>query len=90
MYPQQIVILVSVMGAVGFLAYGSASGRLRRLIAPVLLLAGVAIYEAYMFYVWEKKVIAPIRIDLFGEIAVVAAALVYGLLVWFKGDRRNE
>jgi len=84
MYPQEAVILVSIFGALGFLVYGRASGGLRRLILPALLLGGVAVYETYMFYVWEKKVIAPIRIDLFIEIVVVATALVYGLWVSCK------
>ena len=34
-----------VVGALGFLVYGRASGRLRRLILPALLLGGVAVYE---------------------------------------------
>jgi hypothetical protein len=50
-----------------------------RLLVPAVALLVLAIYELSMNQ-WEKSVRAPIRLDLFLEIPLIAIFIVWGLL----------
>jgi hypothetical protein len=61
-----------------------------RLLVPAVALLVLAIYELSMNQ-WKKSVRAPIRLDLFLEIPLIAIFIVWGLLaLFFRYRRRPE
>ena len=48
-------------------------------------LFGVAGYESYMSFVWEKTVSAPIRLDIFViDFPAMFISIIAGVLAWSK------
>ena len=53
------------------------------LVAPAVWFA-YSLYEMYMVYVWERGVIAPIRLDLALLFPVMCALTALSLIVWMR------
>ncbi|PYX60802.1 MAG: hypothetical protein DMG73_05460 [Acidobacteria bacterium] len=80
MFLEQQLVVLCIIGALvfGIRAVLLSSKRMRLLVPAVALLV-LAIYELSMNQ-WEKSVRAPIRLDLFLEIPLIAIFIVWGLL----------
>jgi hypothetical protein len=78
MYLEQWIIVLSLLGGVVF-GLAAAFFRIRRLrlAMPAVLLFLVSVYEIRMDR-WEKTVSAPIRLDMFPEIALMILCLIFG------------
>ena len=80
---QRLIIVVAVLFAIAFCGALAKSGGKRRglLVFSVIDLCGVAGYEIYMSGVWEKRVHAPIRIDiLLFEVPMLLLGLIAGIV----------
>jgi hypothetical protein len=78
---QHLIILCAFLAALA--VAGAALYRrlpLRRWILFSALLVALALYESYMSFVWEHRVHAPIRLDMFAEIPLLVIFLLLGLI----------
>lgn len=59
----------------------AAPGRRRFLIFAIVDFVVVAVYEIYMYAIWEKTVHAPIRLDVFVlDLPLLCLGLVLGIV----------
>lgn len=59
----------------------------KRWVVFSFLLFCLGAYECYMSFFWERHVHAPIRLDLFAEIALLVLLLVLGMLSCLQGNK---
>jgi len=88
MHIQQIIILFCACLAVIFSAasrHVSGNGRRWTLLFAAFGLFAAVAYESYMSLVWEKKVSAPIRLDIIViELPLILISVIAGVLAWSK------
>ena len=86
-----LIALLTFLGLVLLLAGGVARARQRN---PVILLAAVwgafLVYEAYMDFIWEKTVHAPIRADLLLLVPALIGATIVVALVYVARGRTED
>lgn len=83
---QEFIIAIGLIFGIAFFAgYRKRTTswmKLFSLIASLGLLA-MSFYESYMYFVWEKRVHAPIRLDIvFIDLPIMAVSCVIGVLPW--------
>lgn len=88
---EPIIITVAVFSSVGlsFLCAKAAPGRRRFLIFAIVDLVALAVYEIYMYAIWEKTVHAPIRLDVFIlDLPLLCLGLVLGIVGMIRFRKR--
>lgn len=96
MYPQELIILFSLLlGIVFSVAFKIRKTSPNRLPLALAALAqyGVAVYESFMHFIWEKTVHSPIRIDmLYIDIPIMAISSLIGFstLIWGLRSRSPD
>jgi cytochrome bd-type quinol oxidase subunit 2 len=91
MHWETVVVSLSLLGAAlfAFRAKSVANHRTRVLL-PALGLTILAVYEIWMTH-WEKTVSAAIRLDMFLEIPLMFAFILWGVLgTIFSGQVRTK
>jgi hypothetical protein len=88
MDPQRTIIVVSACLAMMFSVLSrrlGGNGRRWTLLLAAFGLFSVVGYESYMSFVWEKKVSAAIRLDIFViDFPIMLISIIAGVLAWSK------
>ena len=84
------LILFGSFGCALLFAFRVFTTGPKRLLWPTTLLFLLGANEAYTDFIWEKHVVAPIRVDLFISPFIMAAFLLWGAIVVRKNRQTNK
>ena len=84
-----VVLLGSLVGACIFGINGFANQEKRFLLIPAIALFTLGMNEAYLDFIWESTVSAPIRADLLFTPFLMVAFLIWGARLLSQSSNKN-